>query len=144
MVGHIRSVDDGRVLRAGTERPVKTVVFDVVVSEVLAGRGDAVKDGHLWFEVPRPTRGVAVEQYAESLPNDEVVLFLFDRTNLSGVENSNAGRPAGTKVFAPLPQGFWLGTDVFADSVWVEDLMELPEGWAGIDTIPELVASLGA
>lgn len=59
-----------------------------------------------------------------------------------GVADASAGRPSGAKVFGPFPQGFWVEGQDTAVSAYVEDLAENPEGWADIDTIPELVDSL--
>lgn len=141
VVGHIRSVADGRVQMADSERPLSTAVFAVSVSAVLVGAQDSILNGLIYFEVLRPGK-LEILELERRLPEGEVVLFLADRTSVDGVDNSSAGRPTGARLYAPYAQGFWIAGDADAVSVYVEDLAELPDGWAGLDTIPELLDSL--
>jgi hypothetical protein len=140
VTGRISSVSPGRTLRASSERPEETVVFEVAVSAVLEGDPARVTDGHVYFEVPRmPYQSLA--EFERSLPSGDVVLFLDDRSDFEDMANASAGRPKGTPIFGVFPQGLWLEYDDSALSVYVPN-HENPPNWLGIQTLADLIEAL--
>lgn len=119
-----------------------TSVLEVRVDQVLAGDSAVVAEGSVYIEVPTfdhaPCPATVPEAYG--------VFFLDDRTSepYSGaILDEGAGRQAGARLTAPLVQGFLIeDTNDKLVSVW-ESFELMPPAWHGLDSVEELVGTLG-
>jgi hypothetical protein len=141
--GRLESATEGRTLQASTARPVYYVVFSVAVLELVSGSPDLVTDGRIYFELPRAYSQTA-QEFNKVLPTGDVLLFLHDRADLANNDAANhmAGRPEGSHLFGPKPQGFWLDNGPEDLPLFIGDIGEQPGGWDGIDTIEEIIAAI--
>lgn len=128
--GSVESINDGRVYDNGLS--THTMVIGINPSDVL--KDDPGRTGDLvYLEVPN-LHSDNLDDLADALPDGtEVALFGRDATDPGAdVEGDpDAGREAGSSVYAPFPQGLWFQTPAGLESVLTTPANTGDE-WAGI------------
>jgi hypothetical protein len=133
VVGTIRSVSAGASL--GThDRPSLVAVLEVEVAEMVLGDPRLLTDGRVYVDVPRRA---PPEDFMDVLPTGRVLLFLSDATD-HPERGDTAGRPEGSRLFAPFVQGFWIESPESVIGVYA-DLGQHPPGWDALRSIDALI-----
>lgn len=142
--GTVEAVREGRLEGDPNDGPWRNVVVAMKVDKaVKAGAGDIV-DGRLYLELHRPD-DVSAADYQQLLPAG-MRLFVFaenyDRGAFDEVSNQFAGRPEGTHLFLPNPQGFFIGDEarMFPALLDHQDLKGV--GWPGVATLGDLTRAV--
>lgn len=105
--GTVQAVRSGRTFEA--PYGVWQIVLTVTVDRVIKGHAD---DGRVYIEIQRP-RGVPIARAQRKLrEGTRAMVFARDRTEVPDdsylpVAHQGAGRPAGTRLYHPHPQGMF-------------------------------------
>lgn len=131
--GTVDSIEDGRVYDNGLS--TRTVVIGIKPSDFV--KDDPGREGDLvYFEV-NTINSDNLDDIADALPEGtNVALFGWDADN-PGAEvqgDADAGREAGSSVYAPFAQGLWFQTPDGLESVLTTPATTSEEEWAGIET----------
>lgn len=107
--GEVVSIEEGRVTdTAGVAQPHVVIVIKPIR---VAGRAVGTKSDPIYIELERPVDR-SVEEYAKTLsPGTQFAFALRDVTEAARppVENQEAGRTPGSRLYAPVNPMTWVG-----------------------------------
>ncbi|WP_433792961.1 hypothetical protein [Actinoplanes sp. CA-252034] len=137
--GEVKGFSQGRVVSSpGLEE--KHVVMQVSLSETYESPRDG--DAFAYVELPQPTCAgdipcATVADFTKAIPaGTKVLVFGEDAAEVAPpggwLTNNNAGRPAGTRLIRPNPQGLLFESATATGATVVgayEQVENMPEGW---------------
>lgn len=142
-MGLVDGVAHGRKIGSGD--PLPHVVVTVKEVSLLRGQPTQLSQGRLYLELP-VAGNQSLEDFEEVFPQGtRLVVFLYDYTNPNDdnpISDPEAGRPTGSRLFAPHPQG--LIQDYRGGLVsGLEHLEDMPSAWKKVKTVDQLIAAIG-
>lgn len=144
VVGDVVDVAEGRVEGELDDGPWHNVVVTLEVKRKIKAAPGDITDGRLYLELHRPDE-MQVEAFRDVFPpGTQMTVFGFEASDqvMGPVTDEFAGRPEGTRLFAPSPEGFFLGAAGRLVPVYMDQSELRDMGWPNIEDVEDLVAAL--
>lgn len=151
VIGSVVDIRPGR--STGADDPLPHVVVSLQVEKALRGPTTRVPKDLVFVELPVPSLKARAEVGASLPRGSRLALFVSDHTDLDDdnpVHDQDAGRPVGSRLFAPAAQGLLrelpAGTGSRSGSRLVGGFVDLetqPEAWKQLKNLDDLASAVG-
>ena len=142
VIGAVVDMRPGRL--TGTDDPLPHVVVSVRVEKTLRGSASGASDGQIFVELPVPNPRASAELKSNLPVGSRLALFVSDYTTPKDdnpVQNQDAGRPPGSRLFAPAAQGLLKELPGGLMGGFV-DLQTQPEAWKRLKSLNDVESAI--
>jgi hypothetical protein len=142
LLGRVMSIEEGRVQGDPNEAPTHFVVIGLAASKFFKKPAEGDQETY-YFEIPRPDNYTAAE-YRERLPLGTSLVLIGETAKpiYEPVQNNFAGRPEGSSLYAPAPEGLFVITSSGDFEPVFVGFNDMSPGWQGVQSLNAFEAAV--